>query len=245
MHCQTADGRSVPTAADRAILFQTIVGAWPPALKVEDRPGVAGFAKRIAAWQEKALREAKLHSDWSTPNEGYERAAADLVAWLLSEPSEMLAEIVAFARRIAPAGAANGLAQLLIKLTAPGVPDIYQGTELWDFSLVDPDNRAPVDFAVRRNALNNTDLSNGWADGFVKQRILACALAARKTAPQIFTDADYLPLQTAGRLATHVIAFGRVVEGSAAIVVCSRFIARLLDSNINWPFPQNSGKILE
>src|SRR6202011_5318476 len=120
--------------------------------------------------------EAKLRSDWLAPNEAYERAANDFVNRLLSTPSELLNEIAAFAERIAPAGAHNGLAQVLLKLTAPGVPDIYQGTEYWDLSLVDPDNRSPVDFAMRRRSLGKNSaaasvagLAADWADGRIKQ----------------------------------------------------------------------------
>ena len=117
----------------------------------DDQAALAAFAKRIAAWQQKALREAKLHSDWSAPDEAYERRRAGFIDWLFSGPSGLIAGDRRFrAPIIAPAGAVNGLAQMLLKLTAPGVPDIYQGTEYWDFSLVDPDNRAPVDFAVRQ-----------------------------------------------------------------------------------------------
>ena len=143
----------MPSAGDIAILLQTVVGAWPPGLEPTDRERLAAYAKRIVAWQQKALREATLFSDWSAPNEPYERAARELVAWLLAGPSELLTEIADFAWRIAPAGAVNGLAQVLLKLTAPGVPDIYQGTEYWDFSLIDPDNRTPVDFAARKRTL--------------------------------------------------------------------------------------------
>jgi len=131
------------------ILFQTIVGAWPIGLTSSDAEGSAVFGRRIAAWQQKALREAKLHTDWTAPNEEYERAAAEMVAWLFSRPSELLSEIAQFAARVSEIGVVNGLSQLVVKLTGPGVPDIYQGTEFWDLSLVDPDNRARVDFAVR------------------------------------------------------------------------------------------------
>ena len=125
-------------------------------LVATDKPGLAAYAERIAAWQQKAVREAKLHTDWSAPNESYERAAAEFIDRLFTEPADLLQEIAAFVRRIAAAGAANGLAQTVIKLTAPGVPDIYQGTEYWDLSLVDPDNRAAVDFAAREKSLGTS-----------------------------------------------------------------------------------------
>ncbi len=116
------------------------------------RTGVAVFAERLAQWQEKALREAKLVTDWAVPNEAYEAAARRLATSLVAEDAipELLTEIFAFIERVAAAGAVNALAQTLLKLTVPGTPDIYQGTELWDFSLVDPDNRRPVDFRAAR-----------------------------------------------------------------------------------------------
>src|SRR5207302_6297461 len=123
------DGKPTPTPGDVAILLQMIIGAWPPNLSVEDRNGLAVFAERLVGWQLKALREAKLATDWTAPNEAYEAAASNFLLRLLAgEPIDLLTDIAAFARRIAPAGAINGLAQTLLKLTAPGVPDIYQGT---------------------------------------------------------------------------------------------------------------------
>jgi (1->4)-alpha-D-glucan 1-alpha-D-glucosylmutase len=128
------------------MLLQTIVGAWPIELSAGDRAGRTEFAERLAAWQQKALREAKLFSDWAAVDEAYEDAARRFTLALIAEGAlpDLLQEIAAFVRRIAPAGALNGLAQCLLRLTVPGVPDLYQGTEFWDFSLVDPDNRRPV-----------------------------------------------------------------------------------------------------
>ena len=227
--CAAARTTPMPSAGDIAILLQTLVGAWPPGLEPTNRGRLAAYAKRIAAWQQKALREAKLFSDWSAPNESYERAASELVAWLLAGPSELLTEIADFARRIAPAGAANGLAQALLKLTAPGVPDIYQGTEYWDFSLVDPDNRSPVDFAVRKRSLEAISpavsvagYAADWADGRIKQAMIARVLAVRKKMPRLFADGSYVPLEAAGPFAEHVFAFARILGNSAAVVAICR-----------------------
>jgi maltooligosyltrehalose synthase len=153
--CRALSGGDAPHACDIAMLLQTIVGAWPLDLAMADANGRRTFAARLAQWQEKALREAKLATDWVLPNEAHERAARDLISALIERNAApaLLAEIADFVDRIAPAGAVNGLAQALLKLTLPGVPDIYQGTEFWDFSLVDPDNRRPVDFAARAAAL--------------------------------------------------------------------------------------------
>ena len=140
-------------------------------------------------------------------------------------------EIAAFAHRVAAAGAANSLAQTLIKFTAPGVPDIYQGTEYWDLSLVDPDNRAPVDFAARQNTLDDTfpaELAATWRDGCIKQSTIARILAARKTAPKLFSKGSYVPLETTGPLAAHIVAFARMFDGGFAITAASRLCVRLL-----------------
>jgi malto-oligosyltrehalose synthase len=223
-------GQPLPDAADRTTLFQTLVGAWPMQPTLDDA-GLDRFAERITAWQLKSLKEAKLRSEWTTPNEPYERAAGEFVSWLFAA-SPLLPEIAAFARRIAPAGAVNSLGQTLCKLTAPGVPDIYQGTEYWDLSLVDPDNRQPVDFAVRQQSqtasagARATDIETGR----IKQRLIARVLAARKKAPALFADGDYLPLLPAGPLARHLVAFARVLRGAVAVSVFCRHPARLLGS---------------
>jgi (1->4)-alpha-D-glucan 1-alpha-D-glucosylmutase len=142
----------------------------------------------------------------------------------------LLAQIEAFARRIAPAGAINGLAQILIKLTAPGVPDIYQGTEYWDLSLVDPDNRSPIDFAARIRTLSGTfpaEAVSNWMDGRIKQLMIARVLAARQNAPELFANGAYLPLTLTGPLADHAVAFARTNGGQFAVIVAARKPARL------------------
>jgi (1->4)-alpha-D-glucan 1-alpha-D-glucosylmutase len=234
-HCAAAGVAPMPRAGDITILLQMIVGAWPSGLEPADRDRLAAYAKRIAAWQQKALREAKLFSDWSAPNESYERAASELVAWLMAGPTELLTEIADFARRIGPAGAANGLAQTLLKLTAPGVPDIYQGTEYWDFSLVDPDNRSPVDFAARKHSLEAISPSQSvaehapnWADGCIKQAMIARVLAVRKKMPRLFAEGSYVPLEAAGPFAEHIVAFARILGDSAAVTAVGRLCSGLL-----------------
>lgn len=230
----------MPDAADRAILLQTLVGAWPPTLTVTDHASLNDLAKRIAAWLWKALREAKLHTDWLAPNEAYERAANEFVVWLFAASPSLLMEVADFARRISPAGAVNSLGQVLTKLTAPGVPDIYQGTEYWDLSLVDPDNRTPVDFAARQGSLTAgaAPAAEEWTDGRIKQFVISRVLAARKAASALFADGDYLPLQAQGLLADHVFAFARVLQGAAAVTVICRHPARLLDSQQSIAIPK-------
>ena len=226
---EEAMGRSVPDAADRAMLFQTLVGAWPMDPMPDRQTAMHWFATRIAAWQLKSLREAKLRSDWTIPDEAYERVVEGFVSWLFATPA-LLNKIAAFAGRIAPAGAVNSLAQVLCKLTAPGVPDIYQGTEYWDFSLVDPDNRRPVDFGAREQSLAaaaRAPITN-IASSRIKQCVIARVLAARKKAPALFADGDYVPLQAEGLHADHLVAFARLWRGAAAISVFCRHPARLL-----------------
>jgi (1->4)-alpha-D-glucan 1-alpha-D-glucosylmutase len=228
--CRQLRGCQMPSDGDLAILFQTIVGAWPATLMITDRAGLKAYGKRVAAWQQKALREAKLHSDWGTPNEVYEQAAECFVDQLFGTYSNLLNEIADFARRLMPPGFANSLAQLLIKLTAPGVPDVYQGTEFWDLSLVDPDNRAPVDFAVREQALGHSapnSLFVNWCDGRTKQFVLNKVLAGRRRQPDLFAKGDYVPLHCTGSLSGHVVAFARVLPAASAITVCPLHTSRL------------------
>ncbi len=186
-----------PSHGDEAMLYQMIVGAWPLTLSPTDAVGCKDFAERLTGWQQKAIREAKLQGDWTGPDEAYESAARDLLFHLLTPGSNFAAEAASFVRRIARAGAVNGLAQTLLKLMSPGVPDFFQGTEFWDFSLVDPDNRRAVDFAARTRALAEApapgSVAGAWRDGRVKQAVIARALALRRAVPELFARGDYVP----------------------------------------------------
>jgi (1->4)-alpha-D-glucan 1-alpha-D-glucosylmutase len=230
--CESLRRKGMPHARDIAILFQMIVGAWPLDLDQGDAKGRRAFADRLAQWQEKALREAKLETDWSVPNEPYESAARELLMALVSrdEKPALLGELVTFANRIGPAGAVNGLAQTLLKFTVPGIPDIYQGADLWDFSLVDPDNRRPVDFASRMApaAQDVGDLATHWRDGRIKQRLITRALAVRRRRPELFTQGQYEPLEVTGEHAGRVIAFARRWGASVAVTVVPRAASRML-----------------
>ena len=230
--CEPLRSDGAPSAGDIAMLLQTVVGAWPIDLDVADRAGRAAFAERLVAWQQKALRESKLGSDWAAVDEGYEQAAAALTRALVAEAAlpELLDEIVHLVSRIAPAGAVGGLAQCLLRLTVPGVPDLYQGTDLWDFSLVDPDNRRPVDWSRRLQGpseLPMVDLAGQWRDGRVKQAVIARVLALRRRLPLLFADGDYRPLPVEGPLAQAVIAFERRRVDDRMLVVAPRLPARL------------------
>jgi (1->4)-alpha-D-glucan 1-alpha-D-glucosylmutase len=163
----------------------------------------------------------------------------------MAGPSEFLAEIVEFVRRVSPAGAANGLAQTLLKLTAPGVSDIYQGTEYWDFSLVDPDNRSAVDFAVRRRSLDAisasrsvADYAANWVDGRIKQAMIARVLAVRKKMPRLFADGNYVPLEAVGPLAEHIVAFARILGNSIAVTAVCRLYRGLLCEDGSLTIPE-------
>lgn len=214
--------------ADLAMLIQTVVGAWPLDLELDNAPGRRAFAGRVAGWQEKSLREGKLRSDWAHPDESYEKKARDFVFALIAEDRHLalLTDVFTFIQGIASAGAVKGLAQLVLKLTVPGVPDLYQGTEYWDFSLVDPDNRRPVDFAGRQQSLCATTFDTAladWRDGRLKQLVVQRLLALRRARPTLFTDGSYEPLDAPG----HLVAFRRRHGGDAIHVVVPRFVGQL------------------
>jgi (1->4)-alpha-D-glucan 1-alpha-D-glucosylmutase len=229
------DAVPAPDPADELMLYQTLVGAWPLGLEPGDAEGMGAFLDRVLAWQEKSLREAKRRSEWAVPNTAYEQACRDFVQAALAPDRTvpLTAELAAFASRVALPGAVNGLAQTLLRCVAPGVPDLYQGTEFWDFSLVDPDNRRPVDWQARASALAADGAPSAllaqWRDRRVKQAIVARALAHRARAPDIFSaGADYLPLRALGPRAAHVLAFARCRGGRIGIAVVTRLPVVLL-----------------
>jgi (1->4)-alpha-D-glucan 1-alpha-D-glucosylmutase len=232
-HRRPAGTSPGPSPGDEAQLYQMIVGAWPMTLSADDGEGCKAFAERLAGWQQKAIREAKLKGDWTGPDEAYEAAARDFLFSLLAPRNAFASEAAQFVRRIAPAGAVNGLAQTLLKLTAPGVPDFFQGTEFWDFSLVDPDNRRPVDFAARidalRGAASPAALAATWRDGRVKQAVIARTLALRHATPELFARGEYRKLDATGPLARHVLAFMRVRGDDVSLTVVPRLPHGLLD----------------
>jgi (1->4)-alpha-D-glucan 1-alpha-D-glucosylmutase len=177
------------------------------------------------------LREAKLVTDWTAPDATYEEAARALLFALMDDRG-FRAAAAALVRRIGPAGAVNGLAQAILKSTVPGVPDFYQGTEFWDCSLVDPDNRRPVDFPARVSALRESaapaDLLGHWRDGRVKQAVIARVLAMRRNDPALFARGSYQRIEAVGPRARHVVAFARAWEERAVLVVVPRLALSLL-----------------
>ena len=231
---ELADGPA-PSAGDEMLLFQILVSAWPLDLAVDDRQGLEAFCERLIKWQEKAVREAKLRSTWTDPNSDYESACQQyLRALLLGDESKTLrTDIAEAATSLAPAGALNSLTQTLLRMTTPGVPDLYQGADYWDFSLVDPDNRRPVDFAARRSSFNldadPAELLANWKDGRIKQWLIARTLRARRTEPKLFTEGTYLPLKVEGEHADSLIAFARELNGTWLIVIAARLASGLMD----------------
>ncbi|HDS1737785.1 malto-oligosyltrehalose synthase [Pseudomonas sp. BP8] len=233
---EALDDGPAPSPGDELMLLQTLLGSWPLALEPDDQAALRQYAERIRQWQQKALREAKLRSAWSAPNEAYEQRAAAYVDGLLLDPeNQQLRKSVAdAAHQLACPGALNGLVQCLLRMTSPGVPDLYQGNEYWDFSLVDPDNRRPVDYALRRTSLDDSTplatLLEHWRDGRIKQALIAQVLDCRQAYPDLFRRGDYLPLNVQGRHADKVLAFARAAEGERAIVVVPRLASALLGS---------------
>jgi (1->4)-alpha-D-glucan 1-alpha-D-glucosylmutase len=210
------DGGAAPEPGVELMLYQMLVGAWPPDLASTDVEGVAAFAERIATWQQKALREAKHRTAWVAPDDAYEAACRDFIFKLLdpARSSRVVDEIAEFAARIGPAGAINGLTQSLLHMTCPGVPDLYQGTERWDFSLVDPDNRVPVDYDTRREGIAGAATSlhaqlSDWHSGQIKQTLIMRALRFRQSYPAFFANGRYRPIAVEGPASSHVLAFGR------------------------------------
>ncbi|WP_433740833.1 malto-oligosyltrehalose synthase [Pseudomonas putida] len=226
-----------PSAGDELILFQVLLGSWPLALRCDDPSALQTYAERVCQWQRKALREAKLQSSWSAPNDAYEHACQTFVQGLLLAPEgELLRSALAkAAHAIAIPGALNALAQTLLRMTVPGVPDLYQGNDFWDFTLVDPDNRRPVDYASRQQALREVvevpELLANWRDGRIKQHLIARTLNLRAEYPALFDRGTYQPLEVAGSQAQRVLAFVREHEGKRAIVIVPIRCARLLENS--------------
>jgi (1->4)-alpha-D-glucan 1-alpha-D-glucosylmutase len=227
-----------PTAAHEYMLYQALIGAWLPGRIDED------FVERIKAYAIKAAREGKQETSWLNPSEGYENALTDFIAAILAG-EDFVADFDAFARRTALMGALASLSQLVLKATLPGVPDFYQGAELWDLSLVDPDNRRPVDFAARAAALEEVATSDwgrlaaDWPSGHVKLAAATKLLTMRAGDKALFEHGRYVPLDVRGRDAGHVIAYARVEGRRAIVVAAGRHFARASDGGRRWPTAQD------
>jgi (1->4)-alpha-D-glucan 1-alpha-D-glucosylmutase len=232
------DGEAAPDANDRYLILQGILGAWPVELLDELDPSqIKDFRSRIEAWVEKALREAKRKTSWINPDEAYETAARDLVGGLLNEKSDFLESFQPLARRLAYAGVITSLARTALKFTVPGVPETYQGTEGWDLSLVDPDNRRPVDYTARNAGLaRSADLRAllaDWHNGRVKLALTQRLLSLRAEMPELMAHGDYRAIQAEGEKADHILAFSREHGGERIVVVVPRLVSAMIkDENL-------------
>lgn len=229
-----AGDRPAPSRNDEYFIYQTLLGAWPQH-EEED----ATFADRLQAYMLKAVKEAKIHTSWLNPDQEYEEAVQHFIAALLSDPARnaFLADFIPFQQTVAYYGMLNGLSQILLKLGLPGVPDTYQGSEIWSLSLVDPDNRRPVDYAVRRKMLqellaNRRDqpspigllrgMLENLADGRAKLYLTWRALTLRREMAEHFRQADYAGLGSNGERADNLIAFARSFERRSLVYAAAR-----------------------
>jgi (1->4)-alpha-D-glucan 1-alpha-D-glucosylmutase len=259
--CCTVEGHVAPDPNDRYRFFQVLLGIWPaeandaPA-RIEVAP--AELVDRVRAYMIKSVREAKLHTSWLNKNEPYERATTGFVEHVLAGPAagSFLSAFLPFQRRIARLGMVNSLAQTVLKMTAPGIPDVYQGTELWDLSLVDPDNRDRVDFGSRSAMLAELEsilppldgpswpaphreavvgLLKGWPDGRIKMFVTACGLRTRQRHRELFLKGAYIPLHVDVASDAGVVAFARVLGQEAVFTLVPRLFATVIGSRRTLP----------
>jgi len=245
------NGEAAPDRRDEYLFYQALLGAWPAGLNGEPDEDFVG---RIRAYMQKAVKEAKIHTSWINPSADYDSAVSTFVERTLRGPSAraFLRQFLPFAGRIARLGAVNALAQLVLKIASPGVPDFYQGTELWDLSFVDPDNRRPVDFAERDRLLSQAiewldmtapeartatlaDLLTHWHDGRIKLYLTAAGLRLRRDHRELFLHGDYVPLPASGDRASHVVAFARRHAARAVIAIAPRLVTGLFGAQAPLP----------
>jgi (1->4)-alpha-D-glucan 1-alpha-D-glucosylmutase len=242
-HKRLVNDRPAPSPNDEYLLYQTLVGAWPSE-PLSGKSDWETFGERIELYMLKAIREAKQNTSWLNRNTEYETAVSSFVRTLLNPDTKnrFLSDFVPFQRRVARIGLWNSLSQTLLKLTCPGVPDIYQGNELWDFSLVDPDNRRPVDYVRRRQMFESI---RGWGtdpdvlsigrlldtpeDGRLKLYLIWRTLCVRQQHADLFRQGEYLPLAVEGAKANHVVAFVRNSGTASVLVVVPRLVTGLLN----------------
>ena len=227
-----------PSPVLEYMLYQTLIGAWP--LAGPD----ASFAERMETYAIKAAREGKVETSWINPDEAYEAGVKRFVRRILdpADSAEFIASFDRLARRTALLGALNSLSQLTLKATMPGVPDFYQGTEFWDLSLVDPDNRRPVDFSARVAALEQLGMEPEWAalaaawpDGRIKLALTRHLLALRNAHASLFAQGTYRPVEVSGRQREHVMAFARTAGRDAIVVAVGRLFSPLTRGGVSWP----------
>ena len=240
-HLATKDAMRAPSATFEYMLYQALLGAWPA-----DGPDQT-FVERIQAYALKGAREGKQETSWLNPNEAYEAGLNTFIARILDRTAsaEFIDSMTTLAQRVSLLGALNSLSQITLKATIPGVPDFYQGTEFWDLSLVDPDNRRPVDFTERATALQRLRtpdwdaLAQDWRNGHVKLAWTHHLLKLRDELADVFTQGEYQPLPVTGRHRDHVIAFVRRLGEDAAITVVGKLFAPLSQGGRVWPRAEN------
>ena len=237
-HKQVIEGHKVPDANEEYLIYQTLVGLWPLGLS-----NASSIIERLQAYLVKATREAMINTRWTEPNKTHEGALARFIEELLSPKNEgFLRDFSAFQKKTAYCGMINSLASVLLKITCPGVPDFYQGSELWDFRLVDPDNRGCVDFRERSRLVkavvgasdNNLasaarDFVEHWPDGRIKLHVIRQTLAYRLQNDGLFSKGDFIPLEARGRRAEHLIAYLRSWGDFCSLAVVPRWLARSRD----------------
>jgi len=239
-HLSRVEGRNAPDRNEQYLFYQAVLGTWPfEAMNAQEHEV---YVARIRDYLLKAIKEAKENASWILPNEPWESAVANFVTKALENRpgNPFLADLRPFAERIARLGAINSLSQTTLKLTAPGMPDVYQGNELWDFSLVDPDNRRPVDYERRRDALRRLnephdnmasfvrELLEQLGSGEIKMWVTTRTLQLRTTYPQLFAAGAYTALEAEGERTEHVVAFARSDDENEVIVVVPRLVYRLM-----------------
>lgn len=238
------DREEIPSANDEYLIYQTMIGIWPfKELTADEHEALLA---RIEAYMLKAVREAKQHTSWINPSMPYEDGLSLFIRKILnlSDKNAFLADFLPFQQRVAYWGMFNSLSQILLKLTVPGVPDIYQGNELWDFSLVDPDNRRPVNYTQRQHLLKEMEayaaipqdalakqvrrLLDHLTDGRAKLYLTWRLLHSRQRWPAVFQEGAYMPLATAGARKDHLCSFARYTDDISLIIAAPRWFSRLV-----------------
>ncbi|HMK50134.1 MAG TPA: malto-oligosyltrehalose synthase [Thermodesulfovibrionales bacterium] len=251
---QIVDGQAVPDRNEEYLLYQTLIGVWPLSTDSEEDSGI--FRDRIRNYMLKAVREAKVNTSWINPDNAYESALMSFVDTVLNPVpgNRFLSDFIGFQKIISRYGMYNSLSQVLLKTTSPGVPDFYQGTEIWDFSLVDPDNRRTVDYDVRRTTLDAArkkiagqglasglrELLSDWEWGGIKLFVTCNALGYRRENKRLFSHGTYLPLISDGEKNDHVCAFARVQNDKTVVVAVPRLVAGLLEFEDKPPFGKDA-----
>ncbi|MGD1857684.1 MAG: malto-oligosyltrehalose synthase [Leptolyngbyaceae cyanobacterium] len=239
-HKRVVNDRVVPDANDEYFLYQTLIGAMP-----FDTDDLSEFTERVTQYVVKAVREAKVHTAWLRPDTDYENGFVEFTRALLAPAADstpFLEELIAFQQEVADYGIYNALSQTLLKMMSPGIPDIYQGNEMWDFSLVDPDNRRPVDYGYRRHMLG--EIKRDWQqspaellpnlleyrqDGRIKMFVVHRSLAIRHQYKDVFDQGTYVPLTAHGTYEDNIVAFARQWQGTTIVAIAPRFLTHVTD----------------